>query len=232
MGSLSSTTDIEGKGTVGEMSADRPDRPADPIRFRSSDDTDLVGDLSVPPEPWAAAVVCHPHPQYGGNRFHPVVAAIHRALPAAGIASLRFDVRSRFDGGPGELRDTAAALAHVRRAVPDTPVANIGYSFGALMALGAADDECFAVVAVAPPLASAEGVAPPRHPTLVITPEFDQFTDIAAVRRATADWADTTIETVSGADHFLVGSDAHVATRTCDFLVRQRTRGRVTERAT
>ncbi|MFK8025578.1 MAG: alpha/beta hydrolase [Ilumatobacter sp.] len=191
-------------------------RPPDPIRFVSSDGTALVGDLIVPNDPVMAAIVCHPHPQYGGNRFHPVVAAIHRALPEVGIAALRFDVRSDFDGGVGELRDTHAALELVADRVPAVPTLAIGYSFGALMALGVAA-ETSAAVAIAPPLAMASDVAAPSVPCLLLAAEHDQFTNASSMREATAHWTDCSVEVLHDADHFLVGHDRSIAERVCTF---------------
>ncbi|MEZ5167207.1 MAG: hypothetical protein R2695_12245 [Acidimicrobiales bacterium] len=53
-----------------------------PVRFASADGTDLVGDLLLPEDPSADAVVCHPHPLYGGTRHDAVVGALCRALTA------------------------------------------------------------------------------------------------------------------------------------------------------
>src|SRR3712207_2951914 len=39
----------------------------EPIALHTADGLTLEGELSVPDEPWAAAVLLHPHPQHGGN---------------------------------------------------------------------------------------------------------------------------------------------------------------------
>jgi len=43
--------------------------------------------------PREAALVCHPHPQYGGTMHNKVVYRIARGLRRAGLAVLRFNYR-------------------------------------------------------------------------------------------------------------------------------------------
>ena len=45
--------------------------------------------------PFPAAVVCHPHPLYGGSMDNNVVAAISAGLRARGLAALLFNFRGR-----------------------------------------------------------------------------------------------------------------------------------------
>ena len=44
--------------------------------------------------PRAAAVLLHPHPDMGGDRFNNVVSELYRALPPAGVTAIRFDFSS------------------------------------------------------------------------------------------------------------------------------------------
>ena len=87
------------------------------------------------------AVLCHPHPQYGGTMHDAVLDCAARALGAAGIARLRFNFRGvgrsegRFDEGVGEVDDVLAILTHGRKMHPEARVLLVGYSFGAAMAL-------------------------------------------------------------------------------------------------
>jgi alpha/beta superfamily hydrolase len=204
---------------------DEPVRTIDDIVLTASDGTVVHGDLTVPPDPRAAAIVCHPHPQYGGTRRDHVVGALYGLLPHLGIAALRFDFRSRFDGGRGERLDAEAALGELRAHVPGVPLLAVGYSFGAMIALGVAtgsqgaDDSVTAVVAVAAPLTMAGDAVPrPTIPTLLIVPAHDQFCDPEAARTAVADWPDVDVATVEMADHFLQGRTGAVAEAAAAWL--------------
>jgi hypothetical protein len=55
----------------------------------------------------------------------------------------------------------------------------------------------------------------PKH---VLAAEFDSFFSPASIRDATADWAATTHDIVTGADHFLVGHETDVAARCATWL--------------
>ena len=86
--------------------------------------------------PREAALVCHPHPLYGGTMHNKVVYRIARGLRSAGAAVLRFNFRGvgRSEGshahGAGEIEDARAALAWLGSRYPDLPVTLAGFSFG------------------------------------------------------------------------------------------------------
>jgi alpha/beta superfamily hydrolase len=88
-----------------------------------------------------AAVVCHPHPQYGGTMHNKVVATINRALNDYGIPSLRFNFRGvgrstgSFDNGVGEQDDVKFALDWMSTHYPNKPLLVAGFSFGAWVGL-------------------------------------------------------------------------------------------------
>ncbi len=92
-------------------------------------------------EPSEAALVCHPHPAYGGTMHNKVVHRMARALRRSGSAVLRFNFRGvnlsegAFNGGLGELEDARAALRWLRSNHPGLPYAVAGFSFGAGIAL-------------------------------------------------------------------------------------------------
>jgi alpha/beta superfamily hydrolase len=197
------------KGTVEIVSESLPVTRA--VHFAASDGVELVGDIAVPDIPTAAAIVCPPHPQYGGDRFNNVVTALFAALPVAGVAALRFDFRRQFSGGAGERLDAIAALDVLDREVPEVPLVAIGYSFGAIVALHLDDDRVAALGLVAPPLAMVPDVGAPRVRTLVLTPAHDQFSPPAATEPIVAGWASCEHRVIEMADHSLVGHTRNVA---------------------
>lgn len=188
--------------------------------FQSGDGTELVGDVRVPAAPVGAAIVCHPHPQFGGNRFNTVVQALFDRLPAAGFATLRFDFRSDYDDGRGELIDAVAALDELERLVPGVALAATGYSFGAAMVSALDDDRITAKVLVAPPLAVMPVARGLDVATLVLTPAHDQFSPPDATEAIVSQWPNTTHETIASTDHFLNGRTAVVAERVVEYLSR------------
>lgn len=191
----------------------------------TADGAELAADVVVPARPTAIAVVCHPHPDYGGDRHNTVVSALFKALPAAGISALRFDFRRPVGQGLGRARDdVAAAVVAARREVPDVPLHLVGYSFGAMAALTALDDigVIDRLALVAPPIGMAPPAAGPPIPTLVVAPAHDQFAPPDVVEPVVAEWPDADVEIVGSADHFLAGHTSAVAERVVAWLTEAR----------
>lgn len=189
-------------------------------QLTTDDGHSLTADVAVPDGPLAGAVVlCHPHPQYGGNRHDNVITALFEALPVAGFAAIRFDFRREFGGGVDERLDVIAALDHLDAIdrCAGLPRYLVGYSFGAAVALSTTDDRIAAVGAVAPPLAMME-VSAPTVPTLVLTPRHDQFSPPEATEPLVSRWPDHRFQVVESADHFLGGHTIDVAQRVASWL--------------
>jgi hypothetical protein len=199
-----------------------------PITFTSEGLT-LEGVLYQPAfSPFPAAAVCHPHPLYGGDMNNNVVVAVCQALAEAGIASLRFNYRGvgrsegQYGDGLGERTDAAAALAYLRQLaqVDQGKVGIVGYSFGATMALMAADEQVAAVAAISLP-AFSQGVADLaiRCPTLLISGEQDEIAPavgLATVSRMIGSQCQVTV--VPGADHFWWSHEKEVAELVARFF--------------
>lgn len=88
----------------------------------------------------AAAVLCHPHPLYGGTMRNKVVARMAQALLDCGLAALRFNFRGveasegSHDAGKGEVDDACAAVDYLRRTLAPRRLLLGGFSFGAWVA--------------------------------------------------------------------------------------------------
>jgi hypothetical protein len=202
--------------------------PGEPITFPSGDLT-LEGVFHRPPAaPYPAAVVCHPHPQFGGDMHNSVVTAVCHALAESGIAALRFNFRGaggsqgRFDDGVGERDDVLAALAYLRalEGVDPAKVGLVGYSFGAAVSLLAADEQVAALVGISPPsIGSSVPTLAIRCPTLLIAGDRDDvapmgwLTTLAAVIGSHC-----RVEVVPGADHFWWGHAEKLAHTVAGFL--------------
>ena len=90
-----------------------------------------------------AAVVCHPHPLYGGTLHNKVVFHAMKALNGFGFPVLRFNFRGtglsqgEHGHGTGELDDVRTALDWVDHEF-HLPLIFAGFSFGAAVGLRAA----------------------------------------------------------------------------------------------
>ncbi len=159
-----------------------------------------------------------------------VTSELFRSLPESGLAVLRFNFRGvgnsqgSHEFGVGEAIDIVAAIDAITTECPSLPVFISGWSFGADTSLSIVDSRIAAWIACAPPLRilpldelTAEAGNDPR-PKLLIIPEHDQFRNPASVIEATAAWANTTVVTVAGADHFFVGRTNKVAKLVVDFI--------------
>jgi alpha/beta superfamily hydrolase len=196
------------------------------VTLKTSDGLALEGELSVPDEPWCAAVLAHPHPQYGGSMRSIVISALFAALPDNGIAALRFNFRGvegsegEFDDGRGERNDIVAALDVLHPITEGLPLVLAGWSFGADTSLSVADDRITAWFAVAPPLRrdGDYAAATDPRPKLIAVPEHDQFRSPSSAKPILSSWTNTSVEIVKGADHFLVGRTDRAVELLLSFL--------------
>jgi alpha/beta superfamily hydrolase len=162
-----------------------------------------VIDVNAPNEPRGIAVLLHPHPDYGGDRFHPFIDSLFHRLPEAGVAGLRFDFASA--DPPSASRQALAAVDTGTARWPGLPVVLAGYSFGAGVACGIDDGRIAGWYLLAPQSSGldATGIGQDRRPKTVVVPERDQFSPPAVIAERVAGWVATTITVVPDADHFL-----------------------------
>ena len=167
-------------------------------------------------KPGLAALVCHPHPLYGGTMHNKVVFRAAKAVVAAGFPALRFNFRGvgkssgSYAEGVGERDDVRAALDYLGARFPGVPVCLVGFSFGASVGLaaGAEDPRVTALIGLGVPVASSganflRGVLKPK---LFIHGTQDEFTSRARMEtfyRSLA--APKEIHWVENADHFFAG---------------------------
>jgi alpha/beta superfamily hydrolase len=176
----------------------------------------LVVDISPAPDPRCAAVLLHPHPDFGGNRFHPFIAGLYDRLPKVGVTAVRFDFSS---SDPAVARDETLDALDTASS-EEMPVVLVGYSFGAGVAASVNDDRLIGWYLLAPQtewLVQAAISEDPR-PKAIVVPEFDQFSPPPAVDKVVSDWQATTMTTVPGTDHFL-GAVAPLVDQTVEWVV-------------
>jgi alpha/beta superfamily hydrolase len=161
------------------------------------------------------AVVCHPHPLFGGTMDNKVVTTVAKALQSAGIATLRFNFRGvgkssgAFDGGFGETQDARAVAAYGASRWPGSRLSLAGFSFGAFVALRLAlEQETSRLITVAPPVDRFDfsGLTAPACPWLIVQGDQDDVVDPARVKH----WAEGLdprpgFAVIPGAGHFFHG---------------------------
>jgi hypothetical protein len=154
-----------------------------------------------------AALVLHPHPQYGGDMSNHVVMALCEALAGPGASTLRFNFRGTgrsdgaFDNGRGEADDARAAAAALRAAKPEAAFLLAGYSFGAMIAANvAAEVRPDALILISPPVGMVDLPAfESSLPVLITAGDRDQVAPAATVRAQAA--PGRTIVVAPGVDH-------------------------------
>ncbi len=186
--------------------------PAGDLEARLDFPAGAAGAALAPPA--ACAVVCHPHPLFGGTLTNKVVHTLGRTFNDAGMPSLRFNFRGvgasagTHDGGPGEVEDALAAVRYCRARWPQVRVWLAGFSFGAAVAVRASLAAApVGVVAVAPAVdRMAIGAVTPQCPWLVVLGDADE---VVSPQRM-LEWAQglrppPLIRVLAGAGHFFHG---------------------------
>ena len=93
--------------------------------------------VESPPEPRGLALICHPHPLFGGTNENKVVHTLASTFIRLGYAVARPNFRGVgasagvHDDGHGETEDMLAVLDEARRVFGELPIVLAGFSFGA-----------------------------------------------------------------------------------------------------
>ena len=170
------------------------------------------------------ALVCHPHPLFGGANTNKVAHTLARSFRDLGFAAIRPNFRGvgksegTHDEGIGETEDMLSVLSWAQSRWGSLPLALGGFSFGSYvltrvanrLADGIAPPRQLILVGMAAGATTGSGrryetpAAPASIPTLVIHGENDETVALANV----LDWArpqELPVTVVPGADHFFHG---------------------------
>jgi len=171
-----------------------------------------------------AAIVCHPHPLYGGRLHNKVVFHAMKALNSFGFPVLRFNFRGtglsegEHAHGIGEVEDVRAALDWLEQEFT-LPVIFAGFSFGAAVGLRAAfaDDRVRALIALGLPAVPVEDRKDDRvydfeflrtctKPKLFVSGARDQFAPAGKLEALVNTFADPKkLVRIEAGDHFFEG---------------------------
>jgi alpha/beta superfamily hydrolase len=172
-----------------------------------------------------AALVCHPHPLFGGTLHNKVVFHTMKALNSFGFPVLRFNFRGtglsqgEHDHGNGEVDDVRAALDWLD-AQYHLPLIFAGFSFGAAIGLRAAfaDARVRAVIGIGTPVVPVAADTEEARvytfdfmkdctkPKLLVSGARDQFGPRAKLEALAASLPEPKkLVIIEGADHFFEG---------------------------
>ena len=167
-----------------------------------------------------AAVVCHPHPLFGGTLHNKVVFHAAKALHSFGWPVLRFNFRGtglsegEHDNGQGEVDDVRAALDWLEREF-SVPLVFAGFSFGAAVGLRAAADDArvIGLIGLGVPVAPVDNrtydldfLHGCTKPKLFCSGDRDQFGPRSKLEALVAGLPEPRqLTLIPGADHFFEG---------------------------
>ena len=166
--------------------------------------------------PPLAAVVCHPHPLFGGTMHNKVVYQAAKSLDPLGLPVLRFNFRGaglstgKHDRGVGEQDDVRAALDFLAKQFPGVPLLLAGFSFGAWVGLrvGCEDTRVTHLIGLGIPVNSSgfSFLRQCKKPKLFVHGSKDQYGAIEKVKHLVALLpGENHLVVVQGVDHFFAG---------------------------
>lgn len=167
-------------------------------------------------EPRFAAVVCHPHPLFGGTMHNKVVFRAAQTIHRRGAPVLRFNFRGAgasagaHDKGRGEQDDVRAAIEFLADEFPGRPILLAGFSFGAWVGLrvGCEDSRVAELVGLGLPVNNVDlgYLRACARPKLIIQGGKDQFGSREKIEALFAALPEPKrLAIVEGADHFFTG---------------------------
>jgi uncharacterized protein len=170
---------------------------------------ELVCAIDLPEStPCGLAVICHPHPQFGGTMDNKVVVTLARAFVQCGWRAARFNFRGiggstgGWGEGRGEIDDALAVARELRQG--GERLAMAGFSFGGYVASHAAAALAAQPLVLIGPATQNFTVAAVPQGTLVVHGEQDEVVPLSA----TFDWArpqSLPVVVVPGGGHFFHG---------------------------
>ncbi|MEX2682321.1 MAG: alpha/beta hydrolase [Candidatus Sigynarchaeota archaeon] len=186
------------------------------------------------------AIICHPHPLFGGEMHNNVVDAIFSGLSDEyNMVRFNFSGVGGSDGGhengQGEIGQvkavveyTCGELVQEQSCEAWNRIHVIGYSFGAAMALPAAlaMNNISSCTAIAFPFEmfskhATESIAlqaKSKASLLFLTGDADDFTPITSFNKWMTKFSGSVQSIIQGADHFFVGHERRLVAEIKKFL--------------
>ena len=169
-----------------------------------------------PAPPRLAALICHPHPLFGGTMHNKVVYQAAKSLDALGLPVLRFNFRGAglsagtHDRGGGEQEDVKVALDFLAAEFPGLPLLVAGFSFGSWIGLrvGCPDQRVRALIGLGTPVNSSDFsyLRNCDKPKLFVHGANDEHGDVEKLEQLVESLpGENRLVVVAGAEHFFAG---------------------------
>jgi hypothetical protein len=174
-------------------------------------------------KPALAAVVCHPHPLFGGTMHNKVVYQAAKTIHSFGLPVARFNFRGVglsegvHDKGMGEERDVLTVMDFMEAEYPGVPLLVAGFSFGSWVGLraGCADSRVIELLGLGLPVGNLDArsfsyLGHCAKPKLLVSGEFDELGPPHKLREMVEHFPaevreQTEVAIVRGGDHFFKG---------------------------
>jgi uncharacterized protein len=179
-----------------------------------------------------AALLCHPHPLYGGSLANKTLYRLAKRLAGeARVIALRLNFRGvgasegRYDEGRGEIEDAAVGLRYLQQRARQVPHFAIGFSFGAAVGLRSAAREAGvrALVALGLPIRrewDLQFLMRTNKPLLIVQGEHDEFGRPDRVRDfLDARTAPTRIDIIEDSGHLFVGHEDEAVAAVISYIL-------------
>ena len=202
--------------------------------FISNNDIKLEAELflSSKQDSLVATLICHPHPQYGGNMYNNVVSSIFNNFIQKGVSCLRFNFRGvghstgNHSNGKGELSDVKACIDFLVDKHNFEKILIYGYSYGAAIGCSTINysTEIIAYCAISFPW----DLMGPEYKRLSQSEKQKLFIQGNRDNIATYENFNKHYEyylepkryrIINGADHFYLGFEPEVADKSYDFYL-------------
>lgn len=173
-------------------------------------------------------LICHPHPQYGGNMFNNVISGVFNKLIEHDWPCLRFNFRGvgnstgSHSNGTGESSDVQACIDYLMNEGFDK-VLLCGYSYGA--AIGCSEvnysDKVIGFVSIAFPwgfMGFYKQKSQTSKPKLFIQGNRDQVAQYSQFQENYESYPDPKKKLILDTDHFYWGYEEQVGKEVLKFL--------------
>ena len=174
-------------------------------------------------------LICHPHPQFGGNMFNNVVSAVFNILIKNDISCFRFNFRAvgqstgTHSNGRGELSDVKVCIDYLVNEKQLKKIIICGYSYGAAIGCSAVNhsDKVIGYIAISFPwdfMGINKELSQSEKPKFFLQGDrdtiarFDKFLDHYKYYIEPKQY-----EIISGADHFYWGYEDQIAEKVSKY---------------